>query len=350
MQELRKSPNQDLRSDPAWSINSRKMESNPGDFPGFRCLRAAANSSGLKGSAILWPWGVRIFHRLDSCFLTSLVGSRLPVLCAPFFTNCEAKEFTETGHRREERPDLHPCVNYTNNTVGIPTQGRCKGAQFPWRKITMGSAETSQPCLKYFVQYSIFASERPQVRTWGRQTCFLPRAPYILVTPVYPLHMLQQALFVCGLLRCGWHISSQAGHCNFLCMSCIHSRHNLPADCYFFVCYCFVFFKQNDHQVMQKITITFRLRWSSDIMLNCYFAIGYNMTLTPFTYFVVLLKTPRTTWSSHLLKTARNFAASILTVLEYLTSRCTVWVPIIVSKLCFSFLPVRWVSTVVFAN
>jgi len=34
------------------------------------------------------------------------VGSRLPVLCAPFFTNCEAKEFTETGHRREERPDL----------------------------------------------------------------------------------------------------------------------------------------------------------------------------------------------------------------------------------------------------
>jgi len=48
MQELRKSQSQDVRADPAWSINSGKMESNPGDFPGFRRLRAAANSSGLK--------------------------------------------------------------------------------------------------------------------------------------------------------------------------------------------------------------------------------------------------------------------------------------------------------------
>jgi len=53
MLELRKSQNQDLRADPAWSINSRKMESNLGDFPGFRRLRAAANSSGLKDSEIL---------------------------------------------------------------------------------------------------------------------------------------------------------------------------------------------------------------------------------------------------------------------------------------------------------
>jgi len=53
MQELRKSQNQDLRADPAWSINSGKMESNPRDFPGFKRLRAAANSSGPKGSEIL---------------------------------------------------------------------------------------------------------------------------------------------------------------------------------------------------------------------------------------------------------------------------------------------------------
>jgi len=48
-----KSQNQDLRADPAWSINSGNMESNPGDFPGFKHLRAAASSSGLKGSDIL---------------------------------------------------------------------------------------------------------------------------------------------------------------------------------------------------------------------------------------------------------------------------------------------------------
>ena len=53
MQELRKSQNQSLRADASWSINSGKMESNPGEFPGFKRLRAASNSSGLKGSEIL---------------------------------------------------------------------------------------------------------------------------------------------------------------------------------------------------------------------------------------------------------------------------------------------------------
>jgi len=45
MQELRKSQNQDLRDDPACSMNSGRMESNPGDFPGFRRLMVAASSS-----------------------------------------------------------------------------------------------------------------------------------------------------------------------------------------------------------------------------------------------------------------------------------------------------------------
>jgi len=53
MQELRKSQNQDLRADPAWCMNSANMESNPGDFPGFRRLRAAESSYGLKCSEIL---------------------------------------------------------------------------------------------------------------------------------------------------------------------------------------------------------------------------------------------------------------------------------------------------------
>jgi len=33
MQEVKKPHNQDLRADPAWSINSGKIESSPGDFP-----------------------------------------------------------------------------------------------------------------------------------------------------------------------------------------------------------------------------------------------------------------------------------------------------------------------------
>jgi len=82
MQELRKSQNQDLRDDLVWSMNSGNLESNPGDFPGFRRLRVAASSSGLKGSEILWPPGVGIFHRSGSSLLTSLVDLRSTVLCA----------------------------------------------------------------------------------------------------------------------------------------------------------------------------------------------------------------------------------------------------------------------------
>jgi len=106
MQELRKSQNQDLRANLVPSINSGKMESNPGDFVCCRRMRAAANSSGPKGLEILWPSGVRIFHRSDSCLLTSLVDSQPLVLCAPLFMSCEAIEFPETGHGLEEHPGV----------------------------------------------------------------------------------------------------------------------------------------------------------------------------------------------------------------------------------------------------
>jgi len=59
------------------------------------------------------------------------------------------------------------------------------------RQMTAGSpndcrsAEKSQQCHKRFLQYGKFASERVQIRTWGRQTCFLPRAPSNLVTPLH---------------------------------------------------------------------------------------------------------------------------------------------------------------------
>jgi len=49
-------------------------------------------------------------------------------------------------------------------------------------QMSAGGAEKSQQFRKYFLQYSTFRSERPQVRTWWRQTCFLPRAQSNLVT------------------------------------------------------------------------------------------------------------------------------------------------------------------------
>jgi len=75
MQDARKSQNQDLRAEPAWNIDLGKRI-HARDFPGLRRLTAAANSSCLKGSEMLWPSGVAIFHRSDSFLLISLEDPR----------------------------------------------------------------------------------------------------------------------------------------------------------------------------------------------------------------------------------------------------------------------------------
>jgi len=68
--------------------------------------------------------------------------------------------------------------------------GGARGAQFPGRRIIMGAPnhcgglQKSQQFHIYFFQYSKFAFERPQVRTRGRQNCFLLRAQCNLATPL----------------------------------------------------------------------------------------------------------------------------------------------------------------------
>jgi len=50
------------------------------------------------------------------------------------------------------------------------------GTESLWgHQITAEAANKFQQCHKYFVPYSTFVSERPQVRTWGHQTFFLLR-------------------------------------------------------------------------------------------------------------------------------------------------------------------------------
>ena len=73
------------------------------------------------------------------------------------------------------RPEVQPEGNQGHN------EG--KGGTNTWTWITVGApnhrrgTEKSQQCYKYFLYYSAFASERPQVRTRGRETCFLFQAP-----------------------------------------------------------------------------------------------------------------------------------------------------------------------------
>jgi len=68
----------------------------------------------------------------------------------------------------------------------------CGGAEsLQGRRMTEGGAEKSQQCHKCFLQHSRFASERSQVRIWGCQTCFLPRALSKLVTPLTTVQCLR---------------------------------------------------------------------------------------------------------------------------------------------------------------
>jgi len=62
------------------------------------------------------------------------------------------------------------------------------GTQFPGRQMTAEGAENSQQYHKYCLRYKTCAFGRPQVRTWGRQTCILPRAPSNLVLRPCRIH------------------------------------------------------------------------------------------------------------------------------------------------------------------
>ena len=86
-----------------------------------------------------------------------------------------------------------PNLTCEANSPGRKThfaKGVTRGVQFLGRRVTIGGAkslrvwaEKSQHWHKYFLQYNTFASERTQFRTWGRQTCFLPRRDLTSLRP-----------------------------------------------------------------------------------------------------------------------------------------------------------------------
>ena len=88
-------------------------------------------------------------------------------------------------------------VNQRHNEGGkggtIPRAPYYYGAPNDYR-----AAEKSQQWHKHFLQYPTFTSKISQVRTWGRQTCFLPQAPSNLVTPLTLTRLLPlQLRFEC---------------------------------------------------------------------------------------------------------------------------------------------------------
>ena len=79
------------------------------------------------------------------------------------------------------------------------------------------------------LQCSTFASERPQVRRWGRQTCFLPWAPSNLVMP---LTVIQYSSALSMYIKWGVaQLHSYVGH--ILWANRAHSMHycHIAASC-----------------------------------------------------------------------------------------------------------------------
>ena len=95
MQELRKSQKSRFQSRPGVEYELRE--------DGVQCRRLSWVQASEGSSTLLRSKGfrdtvtLRCFHRSETSLLTSLVDSQFPVLCAPFFTSCEAMEFAVTA-------------------------------------------------------------------------------------------------------------------------------------------------------------------------------------------------------------------------------------------------------------
>jgi len=107
--------------------------------------------------------------------------------------------------------------------TGLRSQGRNEEGQgehdFPSLE-SLGGAEWLRGTPKNpnnVTQYSTFASERPQVRICGRQTCFLARAPFNLVVPLDAVESISKFLIgnwfhvcVCTLSPEMWSLQVKA--------------------------------------------------------------------------------------------------------------------------------------------
>jgi len=122
------------------------------------------------------------------------------------------------------------------------------GEQFPGQRNHYGApndcgvAKNFQQCHKYFIQYSNFASIRPQIQIWGRQIWFFPQMPCNLVTPwVSCRSTLESRTVLQGRNEwgkghkplapnhCGERRKSQQYHKCFLqCSTCASERPQVP--------------------------------------------------------------------------------------------------------------------------
>jgi len=155
-------------------------------------LEGCCRSTVLKGASC-WPSGN--FIPAQNIVLVSMeLNHNSSALALDPTMVCAVTTPLHSLHQGTPNYGPRPNLTYEAISPGRKThfaKGVTREAQFPGRRVTMGApnhcggAEKSQQCHKYFLQYSTFASERTQFRTWRRQTCFLLRAPSNVVTTLH---------------------------------------------------------------------------------------------------------------------------------------------------------------------
>ena len=105
-----------------------------------------------------WNW--KSYLTSDDYFSNRIEVNMRTNLCSKQVIRCLKRHFAWNGTSRYWHSD--GCRGVTRGERGQNSPGA-----------------KSQQCHIYILQHGTSASERPQVRTWGRQTCFLPLAPSI---------------------------------------------------------------------------------------------------------------------------------------------------------------------------
>ena len=106
---------------------------------------------------MVYPSDVGTFHRSDNTLLMSLVDLRHLILCAPFFTSCEAMEFAKVGHRWEEFPNLPVSLLMVLHALQLEWE---KSIELTFlRTVTVAQGNRSLTILLFTVKSIDFTSE-----------------------------------------------------------------------------------------------------------------------------------------------------------------------------------------------
>ena len=148
-------------------------------------------------------------HCLSSIFITNLFWresvtmqgakniDKILLLLSQFSIYLNKKQIYDSARTRKENASkywnciilmfLTSCIVYF--VFGYACRGRTRGAQFPGRRITIGAPKSLNNVTNILSSTQYICFWKTSGSNMGRQTCFLPREPSNLITPLYACFM-----------------------------------------------------------------------------------------------------------------------------------------------------------------